>query len=228
VTVLRRTFRENSLTIVFGVAFVLVLGGQAVAGHALLNQQQVAVGLEPVSLGQYLTSSDFGVDVTENWQSEYLQFFLYIFGTVWLVQRGSPESKPVDAAGPGSDEQQRVGPYAGADSPRWARVRGFRLAVYSHSLSLAMGSVFLASWFAQSLTGVVAHNEERLGQLQPPLTWGEYLGSPDFWNRTLQNWQSELLALVSMAVFAIYLRERGSPESKPLGAPHHHATGQTG
>jgi hypothetical protein len=228
VTVLRRAFRENSLTIVFGAAFLAALGGQAVAGHALLNQQQLAAGLEPVSLWQYLTSSDFGVDVTENWQSEYLQFFLYIYGTVWLVQRGSPESKPVDAAGPGSDEQQRAGPYAGPDSPRWARLRGFRLGVYSHSLSLAMGSIFLASWFAQSITGVVAYNEEQLSQLEPPLTWHEYLGSPDFWSRTLQNWQSELLALVSMAVLAIYLRERGSPESKPLGAAHHHATGETG
>lgn len=225
---MRKALRDNSLTIVFGVAFLLVLIGQALAGLAALNQQQLAVGLEPVSLGQYLTSSDFGVDVTENWQSEYLQFFLYIYGTVWLVQRGSPESKPVDAAGPGSDEQQRVGPYAGEDAPRWARVRGVRLTVYSHSLALAMGSIFLVSWFAQSLTGVVAYNEDQLSQLQAPLTWSEYLGSPDFWNRTLQNWQSELLALVSMAVLAIYLRERGSPESKPLGAPHHHATGETG
>ena len=225
---MRTLLRNNSLTIVFGLAFLVALVGQAFVGHADFNQRQLTDGLQQVTLAQYVTSSDFGVDVTENWQSEYLQFFLYIFGTVWLVQRGSPESKKPDEAGRESDREQLVGPHARSDSPPWARLRGFRLTVYSHSLALVMATIFLGSWLAQSITGVVAYNEEQLSQLQPPLAWTDYLLAPDFWNRTLQNWQSELLALVSMAVLAVFLRERGSPESKPVGAPHDNATGHTG
>jgi hypothetical protein len=225
---MRSFLRNNSLTLVFGLAFLVTLGAQAIVGHADFNQRQAAAGFEQVSFVQFVTSSDFGVDVMENWQSEYLQFFLYVFGTVWLVQRGSPESKPADKTGWESDEAQMVGAHANEKSPAWARASGRRLWLYSHSLALVMGLIFLASWFAQSITGVVAYNEEQLGQLQPPLTWPEYLVSPDFWNRTLQNWQSEMLALVSMAVLSVYLRQRGSPESKPVGAPHDTATGRTG
>jgi hypothetical protein len=165
--------------------------------------------------------------VTENWQSEYLQFLLYIVLTVWLVQRGSPESKELDQPGRESDEDQMVAEHAHPDSPSWARRRGLRLSVYSHSLSLVMGTIFALSWLGQSVTGVSAYNEEQLRDLQDPVTWSQYLALPDFWNRTLQNWQSEFLAVASMVVFSIYLRERGSPESKPVGAPHGD-TGLTG
>ena len=96
---MKRFLRDNGLGLVFGVLFLLVLVGQAFAGHADYNQQQLTAGLQPVSLGRYLTSASFGVDVAENWQSEYLQFFLYIFLTVWLVQKGSPESGSLDDIG---------------------------------------------------------------------------------------------------------------------------------
>jgi hypothetical protein len=176
--------------------------------------------VQQISLAQYVTTSDFAVDVAENWQSEYLQFLLYIVLTVYLVQRGSPESKDPSDAGPESDEEQQVLGHAGPDSPRWARRPGWRLAVYSHSLALVMGAVFLASWFAQSVAGRSAYDEQLLRDREPPLSWAGYLHSADFWNRTLQNWQSEFLAVASMVAFSIYLRQRGSPESKPVGAPH--------
>ncbi|UIX32385.1 DUF6766 family protein [Streptomyces sp. GQFP] len=216
----REFVRDNGLGLFFLVTFVLALVGQAVAGHADFNNRMAVDGLQQVSLGTYVTTSDFAVDVSENWQSEYLQFFLYVGVTVWLLQRGSPESKEPDKAGTGSDEEQLVGEYARADSPKWARTGGWRRAVYSHSLLLVMGTVFLLSWLVQSITGTAAHNEERLRQLQAPLSWADYLGAADFWNRTLQNWQSELLAVASMAVLSVYLRQRGSPESKPVGAAH--------
>ncbi len=216
----RRILRENSLGLVFGVLFVLALAGQALAGHAGFNQQQLTDGLPPISLGRYLTSADFAVDVAENWQSEYLQFFLYIVLTVWLLQKGSPESKPLDQAGTESDKDQLVGPYARDDSPAWARAGGWRRSLLSNSLGLVMGGIFLLSWLAQSVAGVAAYDERQLSQLQDPVSWPEYVTEPDFWNRTLQNWQSELLAVASMAVLSIYLRQRGSPESKPVGAPH--------
>jgi hypothetical protein len=217
---MRRFLRENSLGLVFGLLFLIVLTGQAFAGHAQFNQQQLTEGLPPVSLGRYLTSASFGTDVAENWQSEYLQFFLYIYLTVWLLQKGSPESKPLDQAGLESDRDQKVGRYTTPESPKWAGVGGWRTTLYSNSLGLVMGLIFLASWLTQSIAGVAAFNEEQLGNLQDPVSWAQYLREPDFWNRTLQNWQSELLAVASMAILSIYLRQRGSPQSKPVGTPH--------
>ncbi|TCC37470.1 hypothetical protein E0H75_40745 [Kribbella capetownensis] len=216
----RRFLRSNSLSLVFGGLFLGALVGQAFAGLAEFNNQQVADGLATVTFGRYVTSADFAVDVAENWQSEYLQFLLYIVLTVWLVQRGSPESKKLDEQGRESDEKQKLGPFAGPDSPRWARVGGWRTKIYSSSLGLVMGSVFLACWLVQSVAGWSAFNEQQLKQLQDPQSWVGYVGSADFWSRSLQNWQSEFLAVGSMAVLSIYLRERGSPESKPVGTSH--------
>jgi hypothetical protein len=224
---LRCTLRENSLGLVFGALFLAMLIGQAFSGHAQYNDQQITDGADPVSLAHYVTSSSFAVDVVENWQSEYLQFFLYVFATVWLVQRGSPESKDIEKAGPETDKEQRIGAHARTDSPRWARPGDWRTVVFSRSLGLVMGGIFLLSWAAQSVAGWAAYNAEQLGSRQDAVTWLGYLGEPDFWNRTLQNWQSEMLAVGSMAVLGVYLRQRGSPESKPVGAAHAD-TGATG
>ncbi|GAA0472520.1 hypothetical protein Aca07nite_75070 [Actinoplanes capillaceus] len=224
---MRRALRENSLGLVFGLLFLIVLVAQGFAGHADVNQQQIAAGLEPIGLGRYLTSASFAADVAENWQSEYLQFFLYILLTVWLVQKGSPESKKPGEEGRESDREQKVGPYATGDSPAWAHAGGLRRALLSNSLGLVMGLLFAGSWLAQSIAGAAAFNERQLRDLQEPVTWAEYLTEPDFWSRTLQNWQSELLAVASMVILSIYLRQRGSPESKPVGAPHD-ATGVEG
>ena len=224
---MKRFLRENSLTLAFGLILLLALVGQSWAGQADFNEQQVSQGQDAISYLQYVRSSDFAVDVAENWQSEFLQFFLYIFGTVYLVQRGSSESKEPDDAGLESDEDQRVGRFASEDSPRWARTGGWRTALYSRSLGAVMGSIFLASWLAQSIAGRAAYNAQQLSQFEDPVSWLGYVGSPDFWSRTLQNWQSEFLAVAAMSAFAIYLRQRGSPESKPVGSPHR-ATGQQG
>jgi hypothetical protein len=216
-----KTFlRQNALGLVFGILFLIVLTGQAFAGLADYNQQQLSEGLQPISLSRYLTSASFGTDVAENWQSEYLQFFLYTFATIWLLQKGSPESKPLDQAGRESDEEQKVGAYAEDDSPAWAKARGVKLFLYSNSLGLVMGAIFVASWLTQSIAGVAAFNEEQLADRQDPVSWGQYLVEPDFWNRTLQNWQSELLAVASIVILAIFLRQRGSPQSKPVGSAH--------
>ncbi|GAA2456712.1 hypothetical protein GCM10010191_90180 [Actinomadura vinacea] len=224
---MRRFLRENALTLFFLGILVLALIGQAFSGWSLYNDEQLAQAGAEVSLWRYLTSSSFAVDVAENWQSEYLQFFLYIFVTVWLVQRGSPESKEPGEEGLESDRAQKVGPHAADDSPRWAPIKGLRGALFSRSLGLAMGGIFLLSWLAQSLAGRAAYNAEQLASYQDPLSWTGYVTSADFWNRTTQNWQSEFLAVASMAALSIYLRQRGSPESKPVGAPDE-ATGIEG
>ena len=212
--------RTNALSLGFGAVFVVTLVGQAISGVADFNAQQVTDGLEPVGLLDYVTSSSFMVDVMENWQSEYLQFFLFVFATVWLVQRGSTESKEPGEEGTGSDREQRIGRHAQADSPAWAKGGGWRTTLFSRSLGIVMGVFFLLSWLAQSVAGRAAYNAQQLRAFQDPLGFWEYLAAPDFWNRTLQNWQSEFLAILSMAVLSIYLRQRGSPESKPVGAAH--------
>jgi hypothetical protein len=224
---MRRLLRENSLGLGFGALFLATLVGQALVGHADFNHDQAAHHGDPIGLWRYVTSSSFGVDVLENWQSEYLQFTLYIVATVWLLQKGSPESKELDKAGGESDEDQKVGEHATADSPSWALAGGLRTRLYSNSLLLVMGTIFLLSWLGQSITGRVAYNAEQLDHQEAAASWLQYVATPDFWNRTLQNWQSEFLAIGSMAVLTIYLRQRGSPESKPVGAPHD-ATGIEG
>jgi hypothetical protein len=217
---MRTWLRENSLTLFFLALFAAAVVGQAFAGHADFNNQLVAASLEPVSLGRYVTSSQYAVDLAENWQSEYLQFLLYIAATVWLVQKGSTESKPLGEEGHETDKDQRVRDAATEDSPQSAKSDGVRLWVFSYSLALVMGVIFALSWLAQSVAGRVAYNTERLAQLQTPLSWPAYVSSADFWNRTLQNWQSEFLAVASMAIFSVYLRHRGSSQSKPVGTPH--------
>ena len=224
---MKKALRNNGLSLFFGLIFLLALLGQALTGHALFNQEQVASGLEEISFGQYLTSSNFAVDVSENWQSEYLQFLLYIFATIWLVQKGSPESKELNKPGPESDQEQLVGEFSNVKSPKWARVSGWRRTLYSNSLGLTMGLIFLLSWLAQSIAGSSNYNQEQIKNFQQPVSWAEYIVSPEFWNRTLQNWQSEFLAVGSMVVLSIYLRQRGSPESKPVGSAHDD-TGTTG
>jgi hypothetical protein len=219
--------RANALSLAFGALFLVTLVGQAISGTADYNAQQIANGLEPVSLLEYVTSSSFGVDVMENWQSEYLQFFLYIFATVWLVQRGSSESKKPGEEGIESDEEQKVGRHATEDSPKWAKTDDWRTTLFSRSLGLLMGALFLLTWAASSFAGWASYNSEQLSERQDPVSWLGYLGEADFWNRSFQNWQSEMLAVGSMAVFSVYLRQRGSPESKPVGIAHAE-TGQTG
>jgi hypothetical protein len=216
-----RTFlRNNSLSLFFLTLFVVSLAGQSVAGWHQANAVLSAEHLDKLTWAGYVTSSEFAVDVAENWQSEFLQFWVYLTATVWLLQKGSPESKELDKAGKESDKDQKIGSHARADSPAWAKTDDWRTRIYSSSLAIVMGAVFLGSWLVQSVAGWAAFNEDRLRQLQDPIGWTSYLANADFWARTLQNWQSEFLAVGTMAVLAIYLRQRGSPESKPVGEPH--------
>ncbi|WP_426187706.1 DUF6766 family protein [Microbacterium sp. TWP3-1-2b2] len=218
---MRRFLRSSSLSLAFLVIFVVALVGQSIAGYIYNNEELSQHGQPPVTFTDFVTSSAFLVDVAENWQSEFLQFFLFILATIWLIQRGSPESKKLGDEGTGTDEEQLVGRHARGDSPGWAKVRGIRLWIYSNSLLMTMGTVFLFSWLAQSIAGHTVANQENAQHGVPPETWGDYIASADFWNRTLQNWQSEFLAVGAMVAFSIYLRQRGSSESKPVGMPHH-------
>jgi hypothetical protein len=217
----RRAIVNNSLTLFFLGIFLATVVAQAIVGLEAFNEEQDAHNEPRISLARYVVSSSFGAAVMENWQSEYLQFTLFVLMTVWLLQRGSPESKELHRAGRESDEDQLVGEYARKDSPRWARLHGWRRRIYENSLLIVMAAIWLGTWVAQSLTGVTEYNADRLGHHQDTISWLSYLGTASFWERTLQNWQSEFLAVASMAILAVYLRQRGSPESKPVGAAHH-------
>jgi hypothetical protein len=216
-----RAVRDNALSILFGAIFLAALIGQSVAGYFENHEELIEHGQPAVSYLHFVTSSEFLVDVAENWQSEFLQFFLFIAATIWFVQRGSPESKKPGDEGVDSDESQKVGEFAEPDSPAWAKRSALPRTVFSNSLLIVMGAIFLFSWFAQSLAGTVVINAENAQHGQAAITWLEYLVTPDFWSRTLQNWQSEFLAVGSMIAFSIFLRQRGSAESKPVGSPHH-------
>src|SRR5215210_9191738 len=208
---MRRFARENSLSIVFLAFFALAVAGQAFAGWHEFNDEASAHQETAISLGRYLTSSSFGNALLENWQSEYLQFTLYILLTVWFIQRGSPESKEPGKEGGESDEEQLVGEHAKPDSPRWARGTGWRVGLYSNSLVLVMTGIWHLSWFRQSVSGWSEYNSDQLTHDESTVDWIGYLGTAHFWGTTLQNWQSEFLAVGSMAVMSIYLRQRGSP-----------------
>jgi hypothetical protein len=221
-----RFLRNNGISLFFGAILLASLVGQSFAGQHQFNANAIEHHSSTYSWFRYVTSSEFGGDVFENWQSEFLQFFLYITATVWLLQRGSSESKSMDDAGLMSNQSQFVRGYAKSNSPRWAGADGLRRRVYENSLGLAMLLCFLASWLGQSVTDWRAYNHEQLDHDSPAISWGEYWANADFWDRSLQNWQSEFLAIGTMAVFTIYLRQRGSPESKPVGAPHE-ATGES-
>jgi hypothetical protein len=217
---MRRFARENGLAIFFLALFLGTLVGQSVAGQRNHNAERAEHGEQALTWWRYVVSPDFGGAVMENWQSEFLQFSLFIAATIWLVQKGSNESKSLETIGRESDEQQRVGRHTPSDGPSWARGNDWQTRIYENSLLLTMTLIFFGTWFAQSLNNWRVFNSEQAAHDEAGVSWARYLLDPDFWEKTLQNWQSEFLAIGTMAVFTIYLRQRGSPESKPVGAPH--------
>lgn len=215
-----RFFRDNGLTLVFIGLFVLAALGQAFTGWHVFNDEQQAHGEQAYSLARYLVSSNYGADMMDNWQSEFLQFASFIALATWLRQRGSTESKELDASTRGSDKDQKVGAYAEEDSPLWARAGGWRRAVYSNSLLALMVALWIGSWGAASASAWTDFNQQQQEHHQGQVSYAGYLGSADFWNRTIENWQSEFMAVASISLFSVFLRQRGSAQSKPVGAAH--------
>jgi hypothetical protein len=173
--------RHNGLSLFFGALFLAAAAGQSVAGHAVFNEEQRAHGESAISYGRYLFSSDFGQALLENWQSEYLQFALFIAATIWLIQRGSNESKPPQNVGRESDQMQRLGPHSSPASPRLARFHGgLRRSLYSNSLLIVMLAIFVLAWFGQSATGWTEFNEQQRRHDQATVSWTSYLTKGSF------------------------------------------------
>ena len=216
----RRFVRDNGLSLFFLALFVGTVAAQSVAGQHSENADLAEHGAEAISWWAYVLSPAFAGALMENWQSEFLQFSLFIGATIWLVQKGSNESSELDQIGTEDDRTQLVGRFTPIGGPGIARRDDLRTRVYENSLLLVMTLIFFVTWFAQSLNNWRVFNDERHAHDLASIAWVDYLVNADFWEKTLQNWQSEFLAVGTMVVFTIYLRQRGSPESKPVGAPH--------
>ena len=217
-----RFLRDNGLSLAMAALFLCSLIGQSIAGFYAHNDEQREHGQAELGYLEYLGSGDFGESVFENWESEFLQMGAFILLTVVLRQKGSAESKDME----GEEEvDEDPAKHRKPDSPWPVHRGGLALKLYSHSLGLAFLALFLASFVLHGLTGMRAYNEEQLAHGGHVITALQYFGSSRFWFESFQNWQSEFLAVGAMIVLSIFLRQRGSPESKPVAAPHH-ATGK--
>ncbi|CCH02725.1 hypothetical protein FAES_4726 [Fibrella aestuarina BUZ 2] len=213
-----KTFvRENGLSLVLVVITVLTLLGQLVVGWHELNSDLTDFGRAPLSFGTYLSSGHCIEAVFENWESEFLQMGLYVLLTASLFQKGSSESKSLDEP----EEVDRDPSPSRADAPWPVRRGGWVLKLYENSLSLAFFALFGLSFFLHAIGGTKQYNAEQAMHGKPEvLTLWQFMGTSQFWFQSLQNWQSEFLSVLSIVVLSIFLRQKGSPESKPVDAPH--------
>ena len=214
---MRRFFRDNGLTIVLTALFLIFWAGQSLAGYREHNNEQREHGQAEIGFSSYLRSAHFWEATSENWESEFLQMFGYVILTAILFQRGSAESKDPEKRDP-VDQHPREGE---PEAPWPVRKGGVALKLYENSLSLAFLLFFLISIATHAATGAAAYNQEQTEHGEPgKLSALQYAGTAHFWFESLQNWQSEFLAIGSMVVLSIFLRQRGSPESKPVASPH--------
>ena len=213
-----KALRENGLSLVLLLAFLIALGGQIGFGLAAYNAERVEVGRSAVSLSRYLTTGHFIEALFENWESEFLQMGAFVLLSAKLVQKGSAESRPPDEPFEG-DEDPR-GHRADSRAPWPVRRGGWLLWLYERSLALVFFCLFVASLVLHAIGGMLQNNEERVSRGLPSQGLLEFVGSGQFWFESFQNWQSEFLAVLSVVVFTIFLRYRGSPQSKPVAAPH--------
>jgi hypothetical protein len=216
---MQRFFRNNGLSLVLLALFAIFLGAQSYTGWQVENETREEHDQPALAYTEYLQSGHFIEATFENWESEYLQMGAYVLLTVFLFQRGSSESKdPDDPERDAPDpEEERQRP----DAPWPVRHGGLVLKLYENSLSLAFLLLFLVSFVLHAIGGTWVSNEERTLHGEAPQTVWQFIQTTDFWFQSFQNWQSEFLAVLSVVVLSIFLRQRGSPESKEVAAPHH-------
>jgi hypothetical protein len=219
---MRSFLRNNGLSLAVAALFILSLVGHAFAGRLDYNADQQSHGGSAAAMGAYLQTGHFVESVFENWESEFLQMGLYVFLTAFLVQRGSAESKKPKDEQDGTEEmdedpmKHRNDP----DVPWPVRRGGWVLRVYQNSLSIAFLVLFLLSFVGHVLGGAAEYNAEQREHGEPTVTAMGYLATPTLWFESFQNWQSEFLSVIGIVVLSIWLRQKGSPESKPVHAPH--------
>ena len=212
----RRFAYENGLSLVALALFVLTFVGQILTGAAEHNSQREDHGQPPIGVGAYLRTGAFVEATAENWESEFLQMGIFVLLTAYLYQRGSSESKPIEE--PTEVDQDPAEARDDPDAPKPVRRGGLALALYRHSLSLALLALFLVAFALHAAGGAREHNEEAARHGGAPVTTLGYLGTSRFWFESFQNWQSEFLSVALLVLLTIWLREQGSPQSKPVAA----------
>jgi hypothetical protein len=210
--------RDNGLSLVMFGLFALFLFAQSVTGLAVYNDDQREHGEETVGYPEYLNSGHFIEATFENWESEYLQMGAYVLFTVYLFQRGSSESKDPDKAEPVDEDPRQARDRS--DVPWPVRYGGPVLKLYEHSLATAFVLLFLFSFLLHAIGGAREYSQEQLAHGGQSVSTWEFLHTSEFWFQSFQNWQSEFLAVFSIVALSIFLRQRGSPESKPVAAAH--------
>lgn len=216
---MRRRLRDNGLTLTMTGMFLVFLIGQAITGYRAYNQQQHEHGEATIGLGPYLSSGHFIESTFENWESEYLQMAFYVLLTAFLYQRGSAESKDLDNPEPADEDPRGAGDKP--DLPWPVRAGGVPLKLYEHSLTTALLLLFLFSFGFHAWGGARAYSQEQVSHGGSPVSMLEFMETAQFWFQSFQNWQSEFLSVATLAALSIFLRQRGSPESKPVAAAHY-------
>ena len=220
---IRRFIYNNSLMLAMFGIFLGALAGMSVVGWQSANETLQEHHQAAISYGEYLGSGDFIEGVFENWESEFLQMWALIVLTVYLRQKGSADSKPMR----GKAKQETASRYSIINARDWTqRNKAIGHAIYAHSLSLAMLGLFLLSFFLHAFGGMEAYNQEALQHGSQTVGLFGFMATSDFWYQSLQNWQSEFLAVGTLLVLSVKLRERGSPQSKPVGKRYDHETGE--
>lgn len=216
---MRKWVKEHGLLLANIALFVIFFGGMVLSGAANYSEDQLSHGESAVTVLEYLGTGAFLEATFENWESEFLQMGMYVILTVFLFQKGSSESKPMDGNAP-QDEDPRDAPLK-ASTPWPVRRGGWVLKLYEHSLSIMFLLLFLGSVGLHAVGGAEEYSNEQQSHGQPPVTVLGYLATSRFWFESFQNWQSEFLAVAVLVGASVYLREKGSPESKPVAEPHY-------
>jgi len=209
-------FRNNSLSLVFLLLFIISLAGQVHFGFEEYNKELVEDGAAPVAFGSYLHSGHFLQSTFENWESEFLQMALFVWLSIFLYQKGSSESKKMD----GSDEVDKEPDPSKKEAPWPVKKGGWILTLYKHSLTISLFLLFVIAFIIHFCGSLRDQNLQNSLKGLPPETYGQYISDSRFWFESFQNWQSEFLSVFAIIVLSIFLRQKGSPQSKPVDAPH--------
>jgi hypothetical protein len=213
---MKKFFKNNSLSIVFFLLFIFALGGQFLTGYADHNKERQEEGQSRITMSQYFISGHFIQATFENWESEFLQMALFVVLTISLRQKGSSESKTLE----GEEEVDREPSPKRKDVPWPVRKGGWILSLYKHSLTIALLILFILSFLLHFYGSLKDENEQLALKGLPPESFDHYIGDSRFWFEFFQNWQSEFLSVFAIVVLSIYLRQKGSPQSKPVDAPN--------
>jgi len=210
--------RNSKLGLVCLGLFFVFWAAMALTGWQEHNSDQVAHHEHEISFGEYLTTGHFWEASTENWESEFLQMGAFVLLTIFLIQKGSPESKHPDGDDVDEDPRRHADD---PEAPAPVKHGGRRLVVYENSLLIAFFGMFFLSLVLHAMSGTAEYNAEAKSHGEGPLSVLEFARTSAFWFQSFQNWQSEFLAVGMIVILTIFLRQRGSSESKPVAAPHH-------